>query len=508
LYAPTPASFQARGDPATWLPEDFPDVDGNVCGRSPDTINVPFVYFCRDAALDELQVKLQWPICRRSCPGALETQEDLRRSALCPVATGIGEWELRPVADYGAERQGSGVICMPLDPPLRTTFTQGLQSFGADGPTYSGLQGLLRVTLLVGFPATMATLFALGYLHMLRSLRADVAYKAVVACYIVAALGPGIAGVHLYIRAGSTSHPRASGNTIVGAYVLLAFAAVFSCLALFAQRSLEFSIVFVRAACDCIHDMPALRTEPIVMALVRMLVMLLMIPGFICVLAARNIVPPPWQDVFIIWWLSALVWSMEFLSALSCFAVSFATQCWFFSDDVDSQGERNVPPSALKKGHVWGLRFHSGTIALGSFVMPWARIVRTCVPSLRYFDNQAYMDVAMHSSSFIDAVVKTELVMGPRSCLGRAIPVQLGGLGAISVIGVVTTYFLLGDLFEPALLVPMAAIASFLTAFPFMAILDQVSGTIIYCGFLDKSGTCLQNFPWRTQELLARYAML
>jgi hypothetical protein len=441
----------------------------------------------------------------------LETQEEVLSSALCPVAAGAWprpEWELRPVTDYSAERQGSGVVCMPLDPPLRATFIQGLQSFGADAPTYSGLKGLLRVTLLVGFPATMATLFALGYLHMLRSLRASAAYGVVVACYVVAALAPGIAGVRLYMlaSAGSTSNTGASSNAVVGAYVLLAFAAVFSCLALFAQRSLEFSVVCVRAACDCIQDMPALRTEPIVMALVRMLVMLLMIPGFICVLAARSI-GPPWQDVFIICWVSALVWSMEFISAASCFAVSFATQCWFYSDDVGIQGERNMPSSVLKKGHAWGLRFHSGTMALGSFVMPWARIVRTCVPPLRYFDNQAYMDVAMHSSSFIDAVVNTELVMRPRSCLGRAIPVQLGGLGAISVIGAVTTYFLMGDLFDPALLVFVAAVASFLTAFPFMAMLDQVSSTIIYCGLLDKSGTPLQSFPWRTQELLAQYGM-
>ncbi|CAK0910390.1 unnamed protein product [Prorocentrum cordatum] len=237
-----------------------------------------------------------------------------------------------------------------------------------------------------------------------------------------------------------------------------------------------------------------------------MLVMLLMIPGFDCVLAGRNITPA-WQDIFIISWVAALVWSMEFLSALSCFAVSFATQCWFFSDDVVVQGARRVPPTAVKKGHAWGMRFHSGTIALGSFVMPWARIVRNCVPSLAYFDNQAYMDVALNSSSFVDAVVNTELVMGPRSCLGRCMPVQLGGLGAISVIGAIATYFLLGDLFEPDLLVPMAAVASFLTAFPFMAVLDQVSGTIIFCGLLDKSGAHLQNFPWRTQELLAQYGM-
>merc|ERR1740121_460552 len=111
-------------------------------------------------------------------------------------------------------------------------------------------------------------------------------------------------------------------------------------------------MVCVRAACDCIDDMPDLRTEPIIMALLRMLAMLVTIPCLLCVLAARN-VPSPWQDALIIYLLSALVWSMEFLSAVSCFAVSFATECWFYADPEGFEGQRAMPTNVLKKGYVW-----------------------------------------------------------------------------------------------------------------------------------------------------------
>jgi Plasma-membrane choline transporter len=63
--------------------------------------------------------------------------------------------------------------------------------------------------------------------------------------------------------------------------------------------------------------------------------------------------------------LFALLWNIAFLTALSYFAITTASCLWYFS----ANKKEIANESPLMKGFTWGLLYHMGTLAIGSFLI-------------------------------------------------------------------------------------------------------------------------------------------
>jgi len=327
---------------------------------------------------------------------------------------------------------------------------------------------------------------------------------------------------------------------------VVAFA--FMCLACCKAGSVNLAVECLKATCECIRDMPTLLFEPIVALSIKIPVMAFLLFGFFylgsCVSEVQKQV---WTssgleeyvdieyspDVY--WFLGFYglmsIWIVEFVSALSQFAVAFATQQWWFSHYRASAGlPRGASSFAACTGLRIGVCYHFGTLAFGACIITLVRPVRfllACiVPStrkgassnpcanclaeacscciscfdrfLRFLTKNAYMDVAIHGSDFCKAAHHALLVLQNEATAvavlnGATWLFQLTGLGAVSAAGAYTTHLMCKHIIafghpdseyyiqDPLFLVGVSFCLCFLVAMPFMLVFDQVSDTILFC---------------------------
>merc|ERR1711870_221276 len=122
------------------------------------------------------------------------------------------------------------------------------------------------------------------------------------------------------------------------------------------------------------------------------------------------------------------VWLNEFITCLSQFTLSWATERWYFTPSVNVK--RKVVFGAIFRAYRDVLRYHLGTLALGAMILAVARPLRIVLggasqvlsrfgPALgdsfmhacayltvayqdyiEFWDKSAFMDVALTSESF------------------------------------------------------------------------------------------------------------
>jgi len=516
-------AFQ-NGDTARYL--GLPDSEGHFCGVSPAAPDKAYLYFCKDI---DGHFNATMAYCVQDCGDSV---------AVCPNGY---KYEAMVFA---------GQLCLPRDKKHLGEMSKLLW----DSPAVEALLELgelQRSWQPVAISAVCAMMAAFVYLFCLEKYALTLLWSSVAVCvlapaalgsfYLLSAQSDGVDGLP---GTGDSQLDLATG---AGLFVV-AFA--FACIACCKASSVNSAVECIRATCECMRDMPTLLFMPIVVLIIKAAMMLGLILGGLylgsCVsevLGQANVVKvdySPDMIIFIAFYLIMSVWILEFITALSQFAVSYATQLWWFSHYRATSGEPDHSPSfAACTGLRIGFCYHLGTLAFGSCIISLTRgprmllqmllpaasstnpvsqiCLRCCVCCstcferfLRFLTKNAYMDVAINGSDFCKAAHHACLVLQNEATAcavlnGATWLFRLTGLGAVSLGGAFLTHLQCRSLDvyarsdseyyveDPVFLVGVSFVLCFLSATPFMLVMDQVSDTILYCFAIEHERTNKKN---------------
>jgi len=320
------------------------------------------------------------------------------------------------------------------------------------------------------------------------------------------------------------------------------------------HRSVAVAVAVVRASSECFLDLPTLALQPLLAMGFQLGVVAVMGIGLLQLLSCGDAKPLSLEDYTVLSHLSGggsnvngifrsfayrdeqlyligfyvfmMFWLCEAANAISQFVLAYAVQRWYFT--AYEGGKKDVDGCPLAKGYTVGLFFHLGSFAIGSFIIATTRMLRValaflakqarsegnvvgeaaagccmCVVTglqrcIEFFNKNAYMDIAVNSSSFCSGARRALSVLVhhvPEVGVlnGACWIIQLAGVGAITASGTGVIYLSLRhiDQFndpasewfvqDTAPVLVAAGLISFAVGHAFMNVFDMVSDTILYC---------------------------
>jgi len=330
-------------------------------------------------------------------------------------------------------------------------------------------------------------------------------------------------------------------------FMCLVFIGIIACK----RKSIEIAISVVEAACECMFAMPSMLLQPAVELAVKLTVLAGLLYGFMWVMSTGDVKSSnatiggvkvsglsrsfSWteeQMYMMAYWIFGIFWIMELFTALGQFVISYSVTLWYFTPK-DGAGYKTAPKAAMLRGFMVGTFFHLGTLAFGAFLIAVCRMINlvmgflakqakaqgnkvmeivakgmmcliTCFQKfLEFVNKNAYMDVAIRSTSFISAARHAfEMITSNMATIallnGACFIFQLAGAVLISVGGAFLTYlmvtsmneFTLNDspyyVVDPVFVAAVAFLICLVVAISFMIIFDQTADTLLYCFIYDK----------------------
>lgn len=500
---------------------------GKLCG-----IDVPesYLYWCQGLDGSGL-LDLAHPTCVASCPDSSTTVSSCYNST-------IGDMLM--VRDYPTY-VFAGRLCMPRDSwltsqvartPLAHDLLQVSQIFRAWKPLL--ISGVLAFVL--GYAYLFFLNMAVGHL-MWASMAILIVLPTTGGVYLLAAGSDhGLDG----IKGTGDAH----WDTILGLSALV-LGMAFLFIACCRRKSIDMAIGCIEAACECIVDLPSILLEPLITLVFKSTFLVAMLLGFFWLLSCgqvkdhgmyRTLEYSDTERMYIWYYVFMMIWVSELCSAMSQFVLSYVTQRWYFTPyrkGCIGRGKVNLPGFAILQAYGIGACCHIGSLAFGAVVIAFTRVLRMalayigressaagnccaaclakvafccltcCEGCIQFLNKNAYMDIALHSSTFCVAARRANaLIAGEVTALGALEGAcwifQIGGLGAITGLGALLTFFMVRhtDIYsqptseqyvqDPVLMVLVAAVISFLIALVFVISFDTISSTILYCFAIEK----------------------
>eukprot|EP00928_Gymnodinium_smaydae_P090137 TRINITY_DN73983_c0_g1_i1.p1 TRINITY_DN73983_c0_g1~~TRINITY_DN73983_c0_g1_i1.p1 ORF type:complete len:779 (-),score=137.85 TRINITY_DN73983_c0_g1_i1:53-2302(-) len=301
------------------------------------------------------------------------------------------------------------------------------------------------------------------------------------------------------------------------------------------EKSIAMAGYAINAACECVYDVWGLLLHPFIALLMQTVLTGILILSLIIRFDSR--VGPgskgfdSWEDGALTWsefgfCAIMLLWVNEFQSACSDFLYMYVSQVWFF------RGAERASKTCTWCVVGTALRYHTGSLALGSFVTMSLRPVRTlvalvgstaqhedsvlgeimrscccciveCYNCLQPFNKGAYEGIAHNGAAYCKSAYATNDILGRKATAVHLLNGATALFQAAISIGLTLTVFFIsffalpfvcsfyGDLAEVeegtfvwVLRVQHSMALGFLALLaskPFLAAFDAVSDTLIYC---------------------------
>eukprot|EP00397_Hematodinium_sp_SG-2012_P034263 GEMP01036736.1.p1 GENE.GEMP01036736.1~~GEMP01036736.1.p1 ORF type:complete len:427 (+),score=84.00 GEMP01036736.1:719-1999(+) len=415
----------------------------------------------------------------------------------------------------------------------------------------------------------------LGYAYLL-SLRifARVLVYACLFTLIFACFGAGGYLIYAGLNEGVSSAIGDTQMDIAVGGILCFFGLVFLLLTWCKNRSIRMAIACVEAACECMFAMPTLLLQPLLELTVKIGVLAFLMWGFLWVVSTGDVSADTaiiggkkvgglsrtftWTDeqkYMMMYWGFGMFWIMNIFSALGQFVVSYAVTLWYYTPK-DEDGSKDSPNCPLCRGAFNGIFYHFGTLAFGGFLVAVCQVLRvvlgylakqaagtgnavmatiakalvccvTCFQRfLEFINKNAYMDVAINSTSFCTAAKNAfNTITSELSTIailnGACFVFQIAGGSIISGVGAFLTYSIVTtqEMFtsdesswfvaDPVFLAVASGVVCMTIAWAFMIIFDQTADTLLYCFITDKncpvtiSGRRVEFAPQGLQTLIS-----
>jgi len=532
---------------------------GQVCGVDPGVQDEPYVYWCMQKHFSRKpEISLDHPICVDRCPGTGPSASG------APSASTMFEIEPDCAQVLGADGMASyktvvvfNRFCMP-DPAVFPTLAQQVSNEDLKDPQVWAMASMSSIH--AAWPVLLGSFFVsvmLGYLYlvMLRHCAEPLIWLTMLLCVV----GFGALGLYLFANAGTLSAQFGSdmegsigkqispGNeetaTRVAGVVCGVISLVLACLACCMHHSIQVGAACVEVSCDTIFEMPSLLLLPVIKAMFKGLLSLILIAGWLHVYSDTNIDeggtdngPPKFehtnqQRAEIFFYVLMSFWILCFVNALYQFIVAYAVAEYYYTP-YDHDHEKDVGCCAVWDGVYYGLVTHGGSLAFGSLLIALFMVVQKiielaekrnkelgdnkvvdcilgiclccvscCKSVVEHVNKNAYIDIAITSDSFCEAA-RSALAMIVE--LGGAMAILNGATFIFTLFGVVVislgagafTHFMVGrgvfndpasefDVADPMAPMFMAMLIGMVVSLSFMHVFDMTSDTLLYCYGMD-----------------------
>lgn len=291
------------------------------------------------------------------------------------------------------------------------------------------------------------------------------------------------------------------------------------------MRSVRSMIQCVDVACECLWEHPSLILEPVFALSLKVAVMCFWAGGFVWLASCgeikaksgggvhREFTWKPEEYFLMLYQVAAGAWMYSFIDALSHYSIAHAVEIWYFLP-YRRGGTKVTSPLNWCTGVFLALRYHLGTMALGAS-LSWMWLL-PALPLRRYQSSSkkdapsalgvrpthAYFDVALTSQPYCSAARRacSLLVQGQQGVMlrmGACFPYKVVGAMVMGTTGLSLPWFLVHhldcfddprselDVQAPKTLALVGGIASFVTAWPLMGLIDCVSDVLMYCYSVD-----------------------
>lgn len=548
------------------------DTKGRVCGVDPGVQDEPFLYWCMKSHFASApQISLEHPICVDRCPGA--NQPATGRTGTNTM------YEIEPdcAQVLGADGMASyrtiivfDRYCMP-DPKIFPDLANQVSS--QDLASWEVWAAASMSSIHAAWPVLVGSFFVavmLGYLYLvlLRHCAEPLIYLSMLLCVV----GFASMGIYLFANAGTLVNEYGHGGDVqhtqneenatrVAGFVCMVISILLLCLGCCMHTSISIGAACVEVACDTMFEMPALLLLPILKALFKGIMSIILLAGFLQLYSVSGIANSTTdgrsphmdhsqeQKFFMIFYMLMSFWILAFVNALYQFIVAYAVAEYYYTP-YDHDKEKDVGCCAVWDGVFYGLVHHGGSLAFGSLLIAIFMVVQKlielaekrnkeaggnkvvdcilgccmcwvscCKEIVEHINKNAYIDIAITSDSFCEAA-KSALAMIVE--VGGAMAILNGATFVFTLFGVVLismgaggfTHLMVNqgvfidqtsefDVANPIAPMVVAGLIGVVVALSFMHVFDMTSDTLLYCYGLDlRSGRGGQTAPSALKELV------
>lgn len=382
------------------------DWNGTLCGKDHNA-DKPYLYWCVTDTLTVTQ-----GICVSECP------KNSSGSDWCPTQTEnkpVGQREDEDgntIYEYSVDVTLSelkhiptqdflGMYCLPSESkeaakavwdhsPLHSAFSKVA---AAAHTVYKRWEFLLTVficSIVAGF-ATLALL-----MYIIRAMVYVLMVLAAVALLIFDAFFIGLFLGHWpqwdFFKAFGAQTAQVSNGVCCVVGLLLTLVFFFFCFR--SHRGIENSIETLQDTCDLIKRKKTLLFQPIFDLIVKIFVFVAMAIGLIKIAAmgkvvistdqsssslpvsglSREIKLTTWQIRWLMYWAIASFWAIEYITAWGQFCIGYTV--------VVEKVRHKMKCCIVVRGYFFGLFYHAGSLAFGSFILGLLRFITTAAAVL------------------------------------------------------------------------------------------------------------------------------
>lgn len=566
------------------------DWKGQLCGVGPNVSTKPLLYWCGNGSVHTFEVggqsgepvqitvpeslDLEMPICVEKCPTGSE------ELVYCPTTATVSKdvtgeppevtmvttivQEVAGQAAYPTVKAGGGRLCVPdvasQEGAARELLEQLYGYINSWIDTSWALRLLYRFgnlahdvpnnLYLLGGICAGAFVLSFAYLLLLRF----VVKLLVFVMLAVLPLGFGLLGAALILTAHDlTGHQTSSPifesvpdptwammiSDVLGVMCLL-LALISVCICCL-RDTIETVCGCIRAAVECMFDMPTLLIEPVVGAALKLAILSGLLLGLAYLVSLgtveggtvslggttlygfhRSFTYTEEQQSRMLFYIFGIFWIMEVCDACQQFTISYAVVVWYYKPKP-----KRRPHFPVVRGFLNAICLHLGTLALGALLVATTQVLRLvlgfvkrqalasgsdtagCLASccmcclscfqnfLEFINKNAYVDVAIRSSNFLRAALHvfkfvTQEVPSIAMLSGACWIAQVGGVLSVSFASGCSVYLLVTlvepwvntaseqHVSEPVLLAVLSGIYGVCVSSVFMWVFDQCSDTLLY----------------------------
>jgi len=284
--------------------------------------------------------------------------------------------------------------------------------------------------------------------------------------------GDGLAG-----GPDGLAHTEDSLHHFMTGMCLTVVAMVIACILCRTWRSVINACHCITCATECVRDIPEMVAEPLFAVVIKAAILGGWLAGAVFLASAEGgfEVTPRGIEVhqslllklLMVVYIFGLFWLLELSRAVSAFALAYSTELWYFSRRASG---------GVCTGYRLAIRYHLGSLAFGSLVIPLARIPRfiamataelkakgnnkcldmfwpivdgivSCYERvLNQVSRAAYMEVALTGSNFSSACKQSLATLSnPATTVwtmtGTTMLLELSGAGLAAATGAATAYW-------------------------------------------------------------------
>eukprot|EP00930_Biecheleria_cincta_P025961 TRINITY_DN18396_c1_g1_i1.p1 TRINITY_DN18396_c1_g1~~TRINITY_DN18396_c1_g1_i1.p1 ORF type:complete len:513 (+),score=61.54 TRINITY_DN18396_c1_g1_i1:192-1541(+) len=392
---------------------------GEQCGVTEAVQDKPLLYFCPTIlSVGGEGVNTKDPICVGVCPVAGDQVSE------CSVTKA-----------YQTEVHSR--YCMPsgsTNAEVRRELSESMRSFGSTvTDVLIKIQRAWTVLLMI---VVVAMVMGYIFLFMLKNLAKCFIYI----CAVVGFLAFAALGFILWSKSASDD---GSFQMAFKVGAILSWCASCGVLLLVSccGQAVELSTACMSQAAHVIWQMPLLLGAPLFKAILKITVFAFLCAGFVHLLSTgeitgvgrdRHIEYTEQQKGYLWGYAFVSLWVLSFITALYEFAIAYATSQYYVAHT--EEGTKDVSPFAACEGVYIGVRYHTGSLALGSCIVTifelrrysrgWSSLAATTQPQMqRHSWHRSSSWITQGRSAQVTAqslqCIQRKLLVSSRSCSRR-----------------------------------------------------------------------------------------